>query len=127
MTSVARKAFDYIEAHDINGVHTEILLHKFANKYLLIITQYEKLNNVFVACNDIVFSGLMENRSLHLKHQFGMTTDEIECGIRYLLAKINLKTFKNEFDVIICLGLKKYNAAILKLIEGILNKLDEKI
>lgn len=116
------KPFAHSEAYKINGVHTEILLHKFTNKYLLIITQYEKLNNVFVACNDIAVSGIVRNRSLTIKHQFGMDTDEIECGIRFLLTNIELPNFDKTMDAVVCLGLKEYNGKILRQITGILNR-----
>lgn len=37
------KAYDFIEAFDINGVHTEFVVHKFANKILVLITQFGKI------------------------------------------------------------------------------------
>lgn len=124
--SSQQKSFDVSEAYTIDGIHTEILLHKFVNKYLLIITQYEKLNNVFVACNDIALSGIVQNRSLNIKHQFGMTSDEIECGIRFLLNNIKLPNFDRDLDVVVCLGLKEYNGKILKQVTGVLNQLETK-
>lgn len=121
------KAFDFAEAYTINGIHTEIVLHKFTNKCLLFITQYEKLNNIFVACNDVAFSGIVQNRLLNVKHLFGTTNDEIECGIRFLLTKSTLAaTFRNDLEIVICLGLKEYGPAILKLINGVLNTIGQK-
>lgn len=120
-----QKPFDHSEAYKIDGVHTEIVLHKFTNKYLLIVTQYEKLNNVFVACNDAAVSGVIRNRSLNIKHQFGMTTDEIECGIRFLLTNIQLPNFDKDMEVVVCLGLKEYNGKILRQITGVLNRLGQ--
>lgn len=119
------KPFAHSEAYSINGVHTEILLHKFTNRYLLIITQYEKFNNVFTACNEVALSGVVRNRQLNIKHQFGMTTDEIECGIRFLLTNIQLSDFDKDMEVVVCLGLKEYNGKILKQITSILGQLGQ--
>lgn len=35
--------FDYLEAFEINGVHTEFVVQKFVNKILIIITQFNKI------------------------------------------------------------------------------------
>lgn len=123
--TVARSPFAHSEAYEINGVHTEILLHKFTNRYLLIITQYEKLNNIFIACNDIALSGVVNSRALSVNHQFGLDTDEIESGIRFLLNNIQLPDFDKDMEVVVCLGLKEYNGKILKQILSILNRLGQ--
>lgn len=121
--AATQETFDHSEAYKINGVHTEMLLHKFTNKYLLIITQYEKLNNVFIACNDVALSGVVRNRSLNVKHLFGISTDEIECGIRFLLTNMQLPNFDKDMEVVVCLGLKEYNGKILKQITSVLSRL----
>lgn len=121
----SQKPFAHSEAYNIDGVHTEIVLHKFTNKYLLIITQYEKLNNIFVACNDAAVNGVIRNQSLDVKHKFGMTTDEIECGIRFLLTNIQLPNFDKNMEVVVCLGLKEYNGKILRQIASVLNRLGQ--
>lgn len=123
--AATQKAFAHSEAYNIDGVHTEIVLHKFTNRYLLIVTQYEKLNNIFVACNDTAISGVVRNRSLNIKHQFGMTTDEIECGIQFLLTNIQLPNFDKDMEVVVCLGLKEYNGKILRQITSVLNRLGQ--
>lgn len=122
-STTAHTPFTYSEAYNINGVHTEILLHTFVNKNLLIITQYEKLNNVFTAYNDAAVSGVVRDRFVNVKHKFGMTTDEIECGIRFLLTNIELPNFDKDLEVVVCLGLKEYNGKILKQIGSVLNRL----
>lgn len=124
---MSSNAFDFTDAYSINGVHTEVLLHKFTNKCLLFITQYEKLNNVFVACNDIAFSGMVQNRMLNVKHLFGTTSDEIECGIRFLLTKSTFAaSFRNDLEIVVCLGLKEYGPAVLKLIKEVLDSIGQK-
>jgi hypothetical protein len=37
------EAFDFMEAFEIDGVHTEFVVQKFANKILIIITQFNKI------------------------------------------------------------------------------------
>lgn len=37
------KAYDYIEAFEIEGVKTEFVVHKFVNKILIVITQFGKI------------------------------------------------------------------------------------
>lgn len=127
MSSKVQKPFLHSQAFEINGIHTEILLHKFTNRYLLIITQYEKINNVFTVSNDIALSGIIKNRSLNIKHQFGMTIDEIECGIQCILNNIQLSGFDKDMECIVCLGLKEYNGSILKQVTTALNSLGKTI
>lgn len=115
-----KQAFDTIAAFEINGIHTDFVLHKFANKYMIIITQYEKIGNVFVASNDIAFTGVISNQSLNIKHRFGKITDEIECAISYLLTNLKLK-----LDVVICLSLKEYNRSIINEIQKILSNMKD--
>lgn len=124
-STTVQKPFAHAEAYEINGIHTEFLLHKFTNRSLLIITQYEKLNNVFIACNDVALSGVVKSRSLNVKHQFGMTTDEIECGIQFLLNNMELPGFDTDMEIVVCLGLKEYNGKILKQIASVLNRLGQ--
>lgn len=120
-------AFDVSEACTINGIHTEILWHKFANKCLLFITQYEKLNNVYVASRDMAFSGVLSNQMLTIKHLFGTSSDEIDCGIRYLLSQSKLVApIQNDLEIVVCLGLKEYNPAIVKQIKGVLDTIAQK-
>lgn len=126
MAEVSKQnSFAFSEAYEINGVHTEIVLHKFSNRHLLIVTQYEKLNNIFIACNDISIAGVVKNQSLDIRHQFGMTTDEIECSIRFLLSNIQSPHINKDIEIIVCLGLKEYNGKFLKQIASVLNRLHE--
>lgn len=103
-----QKAFDTITACTINGIHTDIVLHKFVNKYMIIVTQFEKISNVFVSCNDIAFTGIVSNQCFNVKHRFGKTSDDLECGIKYLLTNLQM-----DKDVVICLALKEYTRAII--------------
>lgn len=125
MPPATSSAFDYAEAHKVNGVHTEIVLHRFANKYLLFITQFERVNNILVACNEFTFNGIIKNSMLNVKYLFGTTSDEIECGIKFLLNKTTLELTK-DVDVVICLGLKEYGPKVLKQLKALLDSIDKK-
>lgn len=122
-----QKPFAFSEAYEINGTHTEIILHKFVNKYFLIVTQYEKLNNVFSAAKDFSVSGDVRDQSFEIKHNFGMTSDDIECGIRFLLTNIQSPHFRfdSNMNVSVCLGLKEYNSKFLKQIISVINRLGQ--
>lgn len=37
------KAYDFSEAFEIDGVHTEFVVQKFTNKILIVITQFGKI------------------------------------------------------------------------------------
>ena len=37
------KGFDFIEAFEIGGVHTEFVVQKFVNRILIIVTQFGKI------------------------------------------------------------------------------------
>lgn len=124
MAPASTSAFDYAEAHKVNGLHTEIVLHRFANKYLLFITQFERLNNILVACNELSLNGIVRNNSLNVKHLFGTTNDEIECGVKFLLNKTSLD-LNNDVDIVICLGLKEYGPKILKQLKTLLDSIDK--
>lgn len=116
-------AFNKNAAFEINGHHTEILLHKFQNRFLLFITQYGKLNNIFSVSNDVAVSGFAQEDSFNITHKFGMTSDEIECSIKYLMNNIRLAGFDNRMEVVFCLGLKEYNGKILRAITEAVNML----
>lgn len=117
-TANKQPAFAAIIAKEINGVHTDFVFHKFANKYFIIVTQYEKISNVFVASNENVVTGIVSKRSFNVQHKFGKTTDEIECAIQYLATSLQL-----DMDAVITLSLKECNRTIVNEIKGVLENL----
>lgn len=40
---LTEQGYDFVEAFEINQIHTEFVVHKFANKILIIITQLGKV------------------------------------------------------------------------------------
>ena len=117
MATSDKLKFNCISGFEINNIHTDVVFHKFANIYMLIVSQYEKINNVFVVSNEIAFNGVIRNQCMNVKHKFGKTTDEIECVIRFLISRLSIDT---NVDVVICLGLKEYNRDVVKALESAL-------
>lgn len=117
-TEEQNQAFHTITASVINGIHTDFVFHKFANKYFIIVTQYEKISNIFVASNDIALTGVISRQSLSVQHKFGKTSDEIECALQFLLTNLKLN-----LDVVISLTLKEYNRSVLYEIKKILENI----
>lgn len=116
--NVFRKSFSI----KINGIQTDILYHHFANKILLIINQYEKMNNIFVARNEHTFNGLVQNKSVDIKHKFGKDTDDIQSALMYLIPRV--PTLRDsEMDLVINIGLKEVNKIVLTTLVEVLSEL----
>jgi hypothetical protein len=45
--STQQKAFHHITEFEIDGVKTDLVCHRFVDRILLIITQYEKITNFY--------------------------------------------------------------------------------
>ncbi|XP_058827053.1 uncharacterized protein LOC131687036 [Topomyia yanbarensis] len=121
------KAFDCLETVQVGDNPTDIVYHRFANKSFLLITQRQKVTNVYTVRNQtsnnlnggaaVVLSGGM-NRIYAIKHCFGAVSDETEAAIRYLMNYID----KND-ELVISLGLKKVNKALLDQIGAYLKRI----
>uniref|UniRef100_A0A182WF44 Uncharacterized protein n=1 Tax=Anopheles minimus TaxID=112268 RepID=A0A182WF44_9DIPT len=114
-------AFDHIETIVIEGQPTDIVYHRFANKLFLIITQHQKVANVYTvrshAHNDLsgedsATSGAPvdtgSNRIYTIKHTFGASSDEAEAAIRYLM-----NFMQQSEEIVITLGLRQIDKATL--------------
>ena len=119
--STDSKNFQTIAAN-INGVHTDISYYKFATNFCLFITQYEKINNVFLVTNENTQNGSIKHQSVNVVHKFGTDTDEIQSAIVYLVKKVpylqNLSV-----DLVLNLGLKDINRTVLQSLENCLCKI----
>uniref|UniRef100_A0A182JH97 Uncharacterized protein n=1 Tax=Anopheles atroparvus TaxID=41427 RepID=A0A182JH97_ANOAO len=122
-------AFDHIETIVIEGHPTDIVYHRFANKLFLLITQHQKVANVYTvrshAHNDVsgeadtpASGGPGSNRIYTIKHTFGASSDEAEAAIRYLMNFIGQSE-----EIVITLGLKRIDKATLDQIGGQLRKI----
>ncbi|XP_055593641.1 uncharacterized protein LOC129744908 [Uranotaenia lowii] len=116
--SATEKAFDYVETVNIGGQPTDIVYHRFANKSFLLVTQRQKITNVYTVRNQSSqeqangFEGSAGNNRIYsIKHTFGAASDETEAAIRYLMNFIDL----NE-EIVITLGLEEINKKSLDTI-----------
>ncbi|XP_037052013.1 uncharacterized protein LOC119085669 [Bradysia coprophila] len=122
MTLSTEPAFNKSFTVQINGLQTDIVFHQFINKMLLIITQYEKINNIFVARNEQTFNGLVQNKSVDIQHKFGMDTDDIQSALMYLIPRVPALR-DSEMDLVVNIGLKEVNKNVLVTLEKVLNEL----
>ncbi|XP_041781547.1 uncharacterized protein LOC121598581 [Anopheles merus] len=122
-------AFDHIETIVIEGQPTDIVYHRFANKLFLIITQHQKVANVYTvrshAHNDLSGDGPGgaagadgSNRIYTIKHTFGASSDEAEAAIRYLMSFL-----QQSDEIVITLGLRRIDKATLDQIGAQLRKI----
>ncbi|XP_052862371.1 uncharacterized protein LOC128269066 [Anopheles cruzii] len=138
MTSASEQAFDRIETIDIGGQPTDIVFHRFADKLFLIITQYQKMANVYtvrshahsefpedgssrpaVPNGDAASTAAHGSRIYSIKHTFGASSDEAEAAIRYLMNFID----QHSTEIVITLALKRIDKATLDQIGGQLRKI----
>lgn len=97
----------------LNGEHTDILCHRFANKLCIFITQYGRISNIFVVRPNVQDGGeMVRNEYKEIVHQFGTDTDEIQSAVRHLVDKVPLLNDCN-VDVVINCGLKEINRSVL--------------
>ncbi|XP_019555380.2 uncharacterized protein LOC109424667 [Aedes albopictus] len=117
-------AFDYIETIQIGDHPTDIVYHRFANKSFLLITQRQKVTNVYTVRNQAAGEpggaggGGGSNRIYAIKHTFGAASDEAEAAIRYLMNFIN-----KDDEIVITLGLKEVDKGSLDQIGALLRKI----
>lgn len=122
MTLSTEPAFNKSFSIQINGLQTDIMFHQFINKMLLIITQYEKINNIFVARNEQTFNGLVQNKSVDIQHKFGKDTDDIQSALMYLIPRVPVLR-DSEMELVVNIGLKEVNRNVLVTLEKVLNEL----
>lgn len=119
MTLLTEPVFQKSFSIEINGVQTDILFHHFANKMLLVINQYEKINNIFVTRNEHTFGGLVQNKTVDIQHKFGKDTDDIQSALMYLIPRVPLLR-DSELDLVVNIGLKEINKSVLITLEKVL-------
>ncbi|XP_062561680.1 uncharacterized protein LOC134225531 [Armigeres subalbatus] len=117
------KAFDHIETIQIGDHPTDIVYHRFANKSFLLITQRQKVTNVYTVRNQAsVEPGggptAGASRIYSIKYLFGTATDEAEAAIRYLMNFID-----KDDEIVITLGLKEIDKGSLDQIGAQLRKI----
>lgn len=106
----------------IDNKSTDFICHKFVNKILIIITQYEKITNFFTVQKQVLLNAKTQN-ALVVNHNFGTDTDEINAGIMFLLSDAAVWNEEGK-SIQISLGLKNINRNILLEVKKVLKEFD---
>lgn len=105
-------------AADINNVATEIVFGNYNDRYLVIISQYEKVGSMLMVEKDQVHSPLGTNDIYTIKVIFGDTGDEQQVAARFLAEGINITK-----PMCIFINLKSYDIDTVKACKEILLEL----
>lgn len=114
-------AFHSISAVELGGVHTDIVLHRFADKICLLITQFGRISNVFVAHTNTMHNGAVKTFR-EIEHRFGTDTDEIQSAIRHLVTAVPALN-DAPVDVVVTLGLRRIDRSAVRQLEAALRAL----
>lgn len=101
----ANNGFDVIQAALIKNVPTEFVVQKFGQKVFLLITQFEKITNIYSVKNQIFNEDMMMNNAAKIysiTQKLGAASIENEGAIRYLMNFIS----KPHQEIVFSLGLK---------------------
>lgn len=114
-------AFHVITAVLLDGVHTDIVLHKFADKICLFVTQFARIPNVFVVHTNTLHGGQIKTHR-EIEHRFGTDTDEIQSAIRHMVTAV--PTLNDApVDIVVSLGLREITRSTLLPLEEALRAL----
>lgn len=115
-------AFHTITARDIRGQHTDFVLHRFADRVCLFITQFERIANVFVVPANTLHAGVGVKTFRRIEHRFGTDTDEIQAAIRHVIGAVPALD-DCPVDVVLTLSLRTCDAATVRELVAVLNEL----
>lgn len=90
---------------NIAGLETDFVFHQFRDKSLLIITQYQKMANIFLASsesNSDVKPPENNQDDVTVQCRFGQDTDELRVAIKQIYLRAKLKN-----ESVISLALKE--------------------
>lgn len=105
-------------AADINNVPTEIVFGNYNDRYLVIISQYEKVGSMLMVEKDQVHSPLGTNDIYTTKVIFGDTGEEQQVAARFVAEGINISK-----PMCIFINLKSYGIDTVRACKDILLKL----
>lgn len=114
-------AFHSISAVQLDGVHTDIVLHRFADKICLLISQFERIGNVFVAHANKLHNGSVKTFKT-IEHRFGTDTDEIQSSIRHLVTAVPALN-DAAVDIVVTLSLRRFDRQTVRQLAVALNDL----
>lgn len=119
--TAAASPFQSITAIELDGVHTDIVLHRFADKICLLVTQFERISSVFVVHANTLHNGTVKTFK-EIEHRFGTDTDEIQSAIRNLVTATP-QLNDAPVDIVVTLSLRKIDGRTVKQLEGALREL----
>ncbi|CAD6998949.1 unnamed protein product [Ceratitis capitata] len=114
------------------GEHvTKFVVHRFTNKYMVLITQYGALPNLYMVQFDakderadriapVNLSEFHTSVPVTMKCLLGVDKVEVRAGIQFLINRTQLS--RSPIEIIFCLGLRDMNGDILKAIANILDQ-----
>lgn len=103
-------------ALDIENAHTEVIMTEYADKFMVIISQYPKLGTVFLVRRNFVNEGKQAIYSTRVV--FGAAGEEQFAAARYIGEIIPI-----DKPIILFLNLHSYNAPMLKALKTLLVEL----
>lgn len=105
-------------AADIDNVQTEIVIADYAEKTMLIISQYQKIGSMMTIQRDQVHSPLGTDNIFTTKVIFGATGEEQQVAARYLAETLNITK-----PLCIFINLKSYDIETVKACKDIILEL----
>lgn len=102
-------------AADIDGVPTEIVYADYADKIMLIISQYQKIGSLLMIQKEHVHSPLGSNDIYTTKVIFGASGEEQQVAARHLAEAINISK-----PLCIFINLKSYDIETVKACKDII-------
>ncbi|XP_061377894.1 uncharacterized protein LOC133319028 [Danaus plexippus] len=102
-------------AADIDEVSTEIVFAEYAEKILLIVSQYQKIGSMLMITRDQVHSPLGTNNIFTTKVIFGATGEDQQVAARYLAEAIQITK-----PLYIFINLKSYDIETVKACKDII-------
>lgn len=116
--SATAAPFHSITAIDLDGIHTDIVLHRFADKIVLLVTQFARISNVFVAHANTMHNGIVKTFR-DIEHRFGTDTDEIQSAIGHLVTAVPALN-DAPVDIVVTLSMRTIDrSAVKRLVEAL--------
>ena len=97
--------FEVVKSAIIKNIPTEFVAQKFGQKIFLLITQFEKITNIYTVRNQTFNQDMMMNNAAKIysiQQKFGAASMENEGAIRYLMNFIE----QPHQEIIFSFGLK---------------------
>lgn len=104
-------------ALDIENTHTEVIMSDYADKFMVIISQYPKLGTLFLVRRNFINDAQGKHAVYSTKVVFGAAGEEEFAAARYIGEIIQI-----DKPVVLFLNLHSYNAAMVKALKTLLDE-----